>query len=195
MKPIARILIPVIGILAAAGCAGHKKMSSPDGVKMSVPDWYLHPPRDENRLVGLASAVSVDMQTSVDKAKQDARADIASQLDLRLDGLTKRFVEETGLGPDAELLDNFSQVTKSVFSESLIGSRVSRQELRQEGGVYRAYIMMEIPMGEANARMLDRIMERERLYTRFRATEAYQELDEEVQRYEDWKRDQPFLDR
>jgi hypothetical protein len=30
----------------------------------------------------------------------------------------------------------------------------------------------------------------ENLYTRFRATEAFEELDEEIRRYEEWKQQQ-----
>jgi hypothetical protein len=51
--------------------------------------------------------------------------------------------------------------------------------------------MMEMPIGEANARLVEKIKAQERLYTRFRASEAFEELDQMVQEYEEWKKQQP----
>jgi hypothetical protein len=152
--------------------------------------WYTDPARDDDRLIGVATATSRDLQTAVDKAKQDGRVEIARQLDVRVAGLSKRFVEETGLNEDAELLGMFSQVSKTVVSDSLSGSRLAKQELDREGGTYRAYVEMEMPIGEANARFLEKIRANERLHTRVRASEAFEELDREVQAYEEWKHKQ-----
>jgi hypothetical protein len=45
-------------------------------------------------------------------------------------------------------------------------------------------------LGEASNRLMDQVRANERMYTRFRATKAYKELEAEVQRYEAWKRSQ-----
>jgi hypothetical protein len=190
MKRMGFVTVLTIMVVVFAGCAGGKKMNAPSGAKMTVPEWYVNPPKDDDRMISATTATSKDLQTAVDKAKQDARAEIARQLDLRMTGLSKRFVEETGLGEDAELLDMFTQVSKSVISDSLVGSRVAKQQLDQEGAIYRAYVMMEMPIGEANARLIGKIKAQERLYTRFRASQTYDELDEEVKKYEEWKANQ-----
>jgi hypothetical protein len=49
---------------------------------------------------------------------------------------------------------------------------------------------MELPMGAANAQLMDEIKKNKELYTRFRASEVYKELDSEVQKYEEWKKAQ-----
>jgi len=54
---------------------------------------------------------------------------------------------------------------------------------------------MEMPIGEANARFLEKIRAQERLHTRVRASEAFEELDREVQAYEEWKSKQAAGDR
>jgi hypothetical protein len=92
------------------------------------------------------------------------------------------------MNEDAELLGMFGQVSKTVVSDSLNGTRLSKQKLDREGGAYRAYVMMEMPIGEANSRFLEKIRAQERLHTRVRASEAFEELDREVQAYEEWKR-------
>lgn len=184
----------LVFVAVCLNCGGKKKhkMVSPTGVKMDVPEWYADPPRTDDLLVGVATATSLDLQTAVDKAKQDGRAELARQIDLRVTGLSKRFVEETGLREDAELLDMFTQVSKSVVAESLTGSRLARQDLSQEGSVYRAYVLVEMPIGEANVALLGKIRSQQRLYTRFRASQAFEELDREVQAYEEWKKEQGY---
>lgn len=185
-----KIALALTLVVSLVGCAGSKKMKAPEGGKMTVPEWYVSPPKDDNRLVGVASATSLDLQTAVDKAKQDGRAEIARQVDTRITGMSKRFIEETGLNDDAELLGMFTQVSKSVVSDSLTGSRIAKQEMNRFGQGYRAYVMMEMPIGEANARFVEKIRSQERLYTRFRASEAFEELDQMVDEYEQWKKDQ-----
>jgi len=183
------LIVSLLSLLAVFSCGSHKK--PPANVpKIDAPDWYTKPARENDRLIGVATATSRDLQTAVDKAKQDGRVDIARQLDLRVEGLSKRFVEETGLDADAELLGEFSQVSKTVVSDSLSGTRLTKQKLDREGGTYRAYVEMEMPIGEANARFLEKIRSQERLHTKVRSSEAYEELDREVQAYEEWKRKQ-----
>ena len=183
------VVVSLVLLLVAAACGEHKQKAS-TVPKIEAPDWYADPPTDDDRLVGVATATSQDLQTAIDKAAQDGRVEIARQMDVRIAGLSKRFVEETGLNEDAELLGMFTQVSKTVVSDSLSGSRLSRQKLDREGGTYRAWVLMEMPIGEANARFLAKIRSQERLYTRFRASEAFEELDREVQAYEEWKRQQ-----
>jgi hypothetical protein len=183
------LLVSCLSVLAAFSCSSHKH--PPATVpKINVPGWYTEPARSDDRLIGVATATSRDLQTAIDKAKQDGRVEIARQLDVRVAGLSKRFVEETGLNEDAELLGMFSQVSKTVVSDSLNGTRLSRQELDREGGTYRAYVQVEMPIGEANARFLEKIRSKERLHTRVHSSEAFEELDREVQAYEEWKRKQ-----
>jgi hypothetical protein len=189
MKIVRMALVAAL-ILVVVGCGGNKKMKAPNGGKLAVPSWYLDPPVDDDRLIGVATATSLDLQTAIDKAKQDGRAEIARQLDLRITGMSKQFVEETGLDSDAELLGMFTQVSRSVISDSLTGSRIAKQEVGTEQGTYRAWVMMEMPIGEANARFVEKIKSQERLYTRFRATQAFEELDRMVEEYEQWKKEQ-----
>jgi hypothetical protein len=189
-----RVIVPLLVVLLIAGCGGsNKKIKAPKAAQMKVPEWYVDPPANDNQLVGVATATSLDLQTAVDKAKQDGRTEIARQMDIRISGMSKRFVEETGLNDDAELLGMFTQVSRSVVSDSLTGSQVAKQELLREGDGYRAYVMMAMPIGEANAKLVQKIKAQERLYTRFRASEAFEELDALVQEYEEWKKQQGGL--
>jgi hypothetical protein len=155
----------------------------------NLPSWYLRPPTDDNYLFGAATAVSRDVQIAINKAQAEARNAIAQGLEVKYGALNKRFVEEVGR-EGAQLLDQYTQAYKGVVSQSLYGSRARQQTLRTEGSVYRAFVLMELPVGEMSKRLLEQLRSQEQLYTRFRAGEAFRELDAEVQKYEAWKRSQ-----
>lgn len=154
-----------------------------------LPSWYLKPPTDENYLFAPATAVSRDMQIAINKAQADGRNGIAQQLEVKYGALNRRFVEEVGR-EGSQLLDQYTQVYKAVVSTTLYGTRPRFQELHTEGGVYRAILLMELPLGEMSKKLLEQIRAQEQLYTRFRAGEAFKDLDAEVKRYEEWKKQQ-----
>ena len=57
----------------------------------NLPRWYLKPPQDDKFAFGTATAVSQDLQVSIDKAQAAARNVVAQQLEVKYGALTKRF--------------------------------------------------------------------------------------------------------
>lgn len=159
-------------------------------VLRNLPGWYSKPPADDKFLYGPATAVSRDLQLAINKAETEGRNNIAQQLEVKYGAINKRFAEEVGRDGGAQLLDQYTQVYKATVSQVLYGSRARQQTMRVEGGVYRAFVLMELPIGEMSKKLLDQIRAQEQLYTRFRASEAFKELDAEVEKYEAWKRSQ-----
>ena len=95
-----------------------------------------------------------------------------------------------GIGEDAELMQQFTSATKTVVSTSLSGSRVSKQKQSRDGSIWRAYVLVEYPIGAANQALLNQIKKSQNMYTRFRASEAFKELEEETTKYDEWKKGQ-----
>lgn len=178
----------VIFFAIFTGCSTKNTMELEAPVE--VPKWFATPPSDKDYLYGVATAASKDLQLALNKAATDARAEIARQTDIRVQGLQKKFDEETGLGADAQLLQMYTQATKTVVSTSLNGSKVKDQSFQKIGNIYRAFVLAEFPVGAANQEFLNQLKAREELYTRFRATQTFKELEDELKRYEDWKKDQ-----
>ena len=57
----------------------------------------------------------------------------------------------------------------------------------KEGTLYRAYVLVEMPIGDANAALVQNLRNQQNLYNRFRASQGYHELEEEVEKFEDYK--------
>ncbi|HSQ75334.1 MAG TPA: hypothetical protein VLT13_07240 [Bacteroidota bacterium] len=179
----------IVLLLLIAGCGG-----SPETLQATktgdIPDWYPNAPQEALYVRAANTAVSQDLQVAVDKASTGARAELGRILDTKVNALQKRFEEETGTAEDATLLQQFTQATKLVVSTNMNGSKMKDQRTVRDGNNWRAYVLMELPIGAANAQLMDEIKKNKELYTRFRASEVYKELDTEVQKYEEWKKAQ-----
>ena len=128
------------------------------------------------------------MQLAIDKAATDGRAEIGRQVETKVQALQKKFDEETGMGKDAQLLQMFTSASKTVVSTSLSGSRIAKQKIAKESGVFRAYVLIEYPVGATNAALVDQIKKNEQMYTRFRASQTFDELQKEADKYDEFKK-------
>ena len=187
MRITLSFLLMVLSVLLF-GCSSEQSLQSTDAG--NIPDWYMSVPKDPNFIYAAKTATSQDMQLAFDKATTDARAEIGRQVELKVEGLQKRFQEETGTNTDAQLLDQFTQANKTVVSTSLSGSRITKQKQLKDGEIWRAYVLVEYPVGAANEAFLQQVKKNEQMYTRFRATQTFKELEDEVKKLDDAKKAQ-----
>ena len=185
-----RILLASIIVLSLAffGCGGSKPMQSTD--EGNMPEWFMNPPQDPNYMFAPSTSTSQDLQLAIDKAATNGRGEIGRQVETKINGLQKKFDEETGVGKDAQLLQMFTQATKTIVSTSLSGSRVIKQSTVKDGDNWRAYVLVQYPIGAASQALKEQIQKNEQMYTRFRASETFKELDEETKKYDEWKKNQ-----
>ena len=175
-------------VAALIGCGSSKPMQSAD--TGDIPDWFTNVPQDPNYLYSANTQVSQDLQLAIDKAVTGARSEIGRQVEVKLEGLQKKFSEETGTGSDAQLLQMFTEAEKTVVSTTLNGSRVKYQKQVKDGELWRSYVLVEYPIGAANTALMEQIKNNTQMYTRFRASESFKELQDEVDKYDKYKQAQ-----
>ena len=188
MRTLSLWFTAVVAAVFIVGCSGSQPLQNTE--TGDIPDWYMNKPEDPNFLYESATATSQDMQLAVDKAVQAARTGLGRQVETKVNALQKRFQEETGVGDDAQLLDQFTQASKTIVSTTLSGTKEKNKKIVKDGNNWRAYVLMEYPLGATQEALRDAIKKNEQMYTRFQASKAYQELDDEVQKYEDFKKQQ-----
>ncbi len=153
----------------------------------AMPKWFSKPPKDDKYLYAPATATSKDVQIALNKAEAEGRLQLGQQLEVKYSALTRRFAEETGEGAGAQLLQEYEQTYKAVVSQVLVGTKPKDTKFQIDDGVYRAWVLMELPIGAASERLLKQIQAQEQMYARFRASQAFKELNAEVEKYEQWK--------
>ena len=187
MRNVGRIQILVVFSLVVWGACGSKTTNlipEPPG-EIKAPEWFLSTPTDPNFLYATASMTSRDMQMAIQKAETQARTSLAQQMETKVANLTKQFQEEVGADEESELLQQFTSATKIVTQQTLSGTRSDEKKIVTEKGIYRAFVLMSLPIGQANQQLMEKIRANQNLYTRFRATKAYEELNEEIEKLQD----------
>ncbi len=178
--------VTLVAAFALMACGGSKQANLAQTDTGNIPAWYLNPPVDPAFVYATSSSTSTDMQMAINKAEQDCRAEIARQVESKVSALTKKFDEETG-GKDAQLLTSFTSASKTVASTSLSGAKTKQRDVKQDGNMFRAYVLMEYNVAQS---MVSQLKKEEQLYTRFRATQTYKELEDEAQKVDDAKKNQ-----
>ncbi len=189
MRTLTQFFAAAFLMVLVMSCGGGSKQTMQTTTEGDIPDWYLNKPEDPNFLYEPATATSQDMQLAVDKAVQAGRTGIGRQVETKIQGIQKRFQEETGVGEDAQLLDQFTQASKTVVSTSLTGSKEINKKIVKDGKMWRAYVLVQYPLGAAQEAFKAQVQKKEQLYTRFRATQVYKEMDADVEKYEQFKKE------
>ncbi len=151
-------------------------------VMEEAPDWFTEPPAEGDYLYIAATALSSDLQGSIDKAVMDAKTNLADRLNSKMNGKLQRFIEESGSVEDREFVQQMERVSRSVFTDvNTAGYRVTEKKLIKVRGGYRAFVLLEYPLGEINQVLLEGVKQDQRAHAKLRASKAFAALEEEIE--------------
>ena len=174
-------------MIFVVGCGGPKQVNLTPGApkKIVTPEWFISPPKDGKFLYATVTETSRDMQMAISKSEAQARAELSRKMEAHGDALQKGFSQEIGDGGDSTILKDFNETYKIVSSQIMVGTSTVERELVSQDGIYRAYVLMSLPLGKANKQLLEQIRSQNDLYTELRATQAYKDLENEVAKLKD----------
>lgn len=179
------LMMPAALILSS--CSSNKAL--PDVETGDIPSWFTDKPTDSNYFFASATQTSRDMQAAMDRATQNARVQISQTVNAHVESITEDFTEEVGADASSQYLSYFMTASRTVTDNSLTGSQVVNSDVVRDGDMWRAYVLVQYPIGAANQALVDQLKQDEQLYTRFRAAEAFKKLDEQTRReYEESQR-------
>jgi hypothetical protein len=197
MNNLNYVTVGVLGsVLALGACT-----ANPDATKMlntssieykqekveaatsTVPKWFKTLPTDEKAIYSVGTAQSPDMQLSVDMATLNAKYTLADRINGKLDGMMKTFMTRLGTDDDvsATTMSEVEKVTKNVIaSVDVAGYNPKEMEIYPTGTQYRAFVLLEYSDEEARKVIMNRMMKDRLVYGKIRSTNAWKELQEEV---------------
>ncbi|MBC8206002.1 MAG: hypothetical protein ISR85_00045 [Kiritimatiellales bacterium] len=135
-------------------------------------------------VVGIGESKSLEL--ALNKAKTRGRVELAQMLKTKIEALLKDFVEETGLAETAQILAQFSSTAQAITSQEIQGSVAKELKYEIINDTVTAYALMELDP----KLVMNQLEKEEELYTRFRATKAFESLDAEIKEYEAYKKAQ-----
>lgn len=149
-----------------------------------IPEWYLQIPSADDTIYSSGSAKAPDLQLAVDIAIMNAKTTLADRINGKLDSMTKSFVAKIGSDDlDTSVLTEIEKTSKNVIaSVDVAGYVVDKSDITQEGTQYRAYVLLAYNSEEATKIMMNRMKRDRMIYSRIRSTEAWKELEREVEK-------------
>ena len=147
-----------------------------------IPEWYLNIPSADDTIYSSGSAKAPDLQLAVDIAVINAKSTLADRINGKLDSMTKSFVAKIGSNDlDTSVLNEIEKVSKNVIaSVDVAGYIIDKSDVTQEGTQYRAYVLLAYNNEEATKVLMNRMKRDKMIYSRIRSTEAWKELEDEV---------------
>ena len=147
-----------------------------------IPEWYLNIPSADDTIYSSGSARAPDLQLAVDIAIMNAKTTLADRINGKLDSMTKSFVAKIGSNDlDTSVLTEIEKTSKNVIaSVDVAGYVVDKSDITQEGTQYRAFVLIAYNNEEATKIMMNRMKRDKMIYSRIRSTEAWKELEDEV---------------
>lgn len=177
------LLLIVFTVSIISACSGSKAVNN-NSSNTSGPSWFYTPPMDTEEFfyaVGVAEATRLSMASRM--AENSARQAMATKLEAKVSALEKSFTEEVQSGADANYSATFSNAGETLVNETLSG--VTRDEMqctdrdREETGGNvntQCFVMVRMPVGVARSSFENALSKDEELYTKFKASQAFQEL-------------------
>lgn len=183
------IILSIILVPLIAACGSNKAVVD----SASGPDWYFTPPVDtEEYFYAVETAESTRMATAMRSAEANARQAMATKLEVKVTALQKSFEEEVQSGPNANYANTFSNASEQLVNTTLNGvtrDQADCMELNPErtgGNVnQRCYVLVRMPVGQARSALENALSKDEELYTKFKASKAFDELQERLHEIED----------
>lgn len=151
------------------------------GAVDEMPSWYTAPADDAFAITAPGTATSPDLQFALDKAVLAAKRSLADRLNSKLSAKIKEYTAESGTGEIPQVTTESERTTINLISEvTLTGYAVKEQKLIPAGGQYRAYVLLQYPLGSANRLLVEQVGKDAALQGRLRASQAFRELEAEI---------------
>ena len=189
------LLVLAFSMSLIVACGGGKKATKTGGDDSQFEE--LNDPFQaltdmSNEIIEAGGVASVGQGTSkrMDIAKKKAvvaaQGNLASVLKTKVSKLNKSFQEEIGSGDDTEINEAFTDVVKAVSKATLSGAVVKKVKyLRdKEKGLITAAAVVAIEPNKINMSLFDEIKKSPKLYERFRASQAYKDLEKEMENFD-----------
>ena len=152
-----KLILTTAVIALLAGCGQKQYSIEKESFKVvdEIPGWYVDPIKDrkcKGCLFGVGTAVSPDLQLSKDKARMIAKAELADVIKGEMNAKAKLYITELGRNQNMDTVTEVESTIVNVISQTKVrGYELWKQEITlTKNGMYRTYIGIKLPVGEAN---------------------------------------------
>ena len=151
-----------------------------------VPDWFKKMPEKKGSIFTVGTATAPDLQLAVDIATLNGKVVLADRINGKLKAMTKSWMAKFGQSDvDARVMTEIEKVAKNVIANvDVAGYSPVEVDVSTAGTQYRAFVLLEYSDKEAQKVIFNRLRKDRLVYSRLRSTEAWKELELQVEKSE-----------
>ncbi len=165
-----KILIAfLMSILIFSGCSSSKPSTNPD-----MPGWFLNPPSSSDFYYGVGSAKKQNPSLAKKVAATRARTEISEAVKTEVSSLISDFMQESGIGENAQATEFNESVSKSVSNNVLSNNTIKEVFSAPDGTIY---VMVEMPKDAVKQESLRSARREEALFNQFKAEQGFDKLE------------------
>ena len=168
--------LAILSTLMFFGCASQRSGSTEETTS-DIPEWFINREVTDDVYYGVGMAKKQNPSLGLKSATQRARDDIAQQISVKVENLMKDFMQESGIGENAQSLEFTESVSKQVVSKSLEGSSPDKQ-IKAKDGTW--YVRVKYSKADAKNAMLESAKREEALFNEFKAKQGFDELENTI---------------
>ncbi len=176
---IIAVLVVVMLLVTACGRGGGKGVK-----KLYYPEWWQDQDNAEYvQTYGMATKVS--QNSSYDAAYANAMLQAAQYVETYVKGMVKNYEEEAGVN-NPQVLALTSKVVKAVAKAKFANVMVTKQEtIVSDDNRFQTFVRVSVPKEAVNKNLMNQIKNEEALYNQFKASQAFGELENEMETYDE----------
>lgn len=180
MKKVTYLVLLAVLAVFAMGCATAPEASEAPETS-EIPDWFLMPPQAEDAMYGVGSANSSDVNIAIQKAETRALTNLSRQLETQVQNMVTQYTQEAGVDGNTQVVEFFEDITRQVSEQTLNGWARKNADYSSNGGSYTAFILVELPIGQAAA-AVEEVFQRneDAAFAEFKADQALEMLDAQL---------------
>ena len=172
-------VLSLSALLLFFGCAGSKPKPV---TNKDLPEWYLNPPKYDDKFVGVGDALRPQFSLSKQVATERARVEVARAVETTVNSSLNDHMQASGMGMEAGATEFTESVSKSLVSTTLKGCTIEKTEIFKD----RVFVMVTYDAKkareEAKVSARELAKKEESLYNEFKARQAFDSLDQAIDR-------------
>ena len=187
-------VISILLLVGLIGCANKQpievssvayEIKKVETAVSQIPKWYLEIPKDKENVYSTGTATAPDLQLAVDIATMNAKTTLADRINGRLDAMIKTFIAKVGQDDlDSEVLTEVEKVSKNLIAEVDVAGYVpTTVKVYPSGTQFRAFVLLTYSDKEARKVIVNRMRKNRLAYSKLKATDAWKELEDEVENF------------
>ncbi len=187
MKTLSLSLMTALTALVMISCSGAPEVNDMPGRKAAanpkgpadLPDWFINSPEEDDIYIyATGSGDSRKMDIAISKAKQSASVTISERISAHVTSQVKNFTQEAGMDENTQIMEFYQSTSKTVTENTLNGLTIlKRYPYQKKDGTWTAYVLAGLKKGAVNTAVVGIIKNEEALYSEFKASQAFKELE------------------